>query len=121
MKEVTTYYCSYCRKAFSSRKECEQHEFAEKHSAIANQLYFWDRDWKPIPISENTEAAYGIYCATDEAFNFVNQLMSDGGLDTLIEDCGNIGAGHYFFDDQWYCVEDCQKRLDSWREKFNND
>lgn len=116
----TTYYCEICGKAFTSKEECETHEFDERYSARKNDLQMYDRDWKRLDLNAPLDNLYAFCAETDEAFDFMEMRHKENGYDTPACDCGCTGAGHYFFNSMWYKLEDCEELLKKIRRNFEN-
>lgn len=120
MTSKTTYYCDCCGKAFDNERECEKHEFSERYAARQNDLLMWNDKWQKLSLSTPACDIYFFYAETDEAFDFVEKQHREFGCDSVREDCGCTGAGHYFYDGMWYKLEDCEKYLKEIRRKFEN-
>lgn len=121
MTSKTTYYCEYCGKAFESKEECEKHEYNERYSAREKDLHLWNEKWERLPLTSSVNHIYNFYAETDEAFDFVEKMHRAEEFETVSEDSGCAGAGHYFYDGSWHKLEEEEKLLKEIRKEFEDD
>lgn len=104
MTEKTIYVCELCGKTFEDEESCLAHEESEKHKQFENRVAFFNEDGACV---DNIEAAFTIWVADEEAFEYVNELLSEYMYAGIPQDFGGGAFPNTFYVDDngdWRCL-----------------
>lgn len=110
MVKKTVYICSICGKIFDDEKSCLLHEDDERRKQFEKRVTFFDRNGNLV---SNTEEAFTIWIADKEAFNYVNQLLSEYGYVSIPSTFKEAVPNVFYPDDNddWRCLGDDLDKL----------
>lgn len=125
------YVCSICGEKFTKDYECSQHEFEHKSSEWSKKIRFFKKKQDKmieLPLSpDSIDDAEFIYCADEEAWDFLSEILDEAGYNGPNEDCV-YGNKFYACDSdnyKWYDViqriNECHEILDSMNQSIGED
>ena len=131
MNKQIFYICDICGEKFTNESECRQHEFEHKSSKWSKKIHFFKKmrdKMVELPVSpDSIEDVEFIYCADEEAWDFLSEIFDEVGYDGFDEDCG-YGSKFYAYDfdcNLWYDVgqrmNKCHDILDSMNQFIGED
>lgn len=104
MTEKTIYVCDLCGETFDDEESCLFHEEKEKRKQFENRVVFLNDDVTRV---DNIEEAYTIWVADEEAFEYVNELLSEYNYASIPEDFEEGEFPNTFYVDDnadWRCL-----------------
>lgn len=104
MTEKTIYVCDICGETFDDEESCLFHEESEKRKQFENRVAFFNADGACV---DNIEAAFIIWVADEEAFEYVNELLSEYMYAGIPQDFGGGAFPNVFYVDDnadWRCL-----------------
>lgn len=104
MTEKTIYVCDICGETFDDEESCLFHEESEKRKQFENRVAFFNADGACV---DNIEAAFIIWVADEEAFEYVNELLSEYMYAGIPQDFGGGAFPNTFYVDDnadWRCL-----------------
>lgn len=131
MNRQIFYVCDICGEKFTKESECRQHEFEHKSSKWSKKIRFFKKNcgkMVELPISLNSiDAVEYIYCADEEAWDFLSEMFDETGYRGPDENC-EYGSKFYACDSDsytWYDVvqqmNKCHEILDSMNQNIGED
>ena len=131
MNKQIFYVCDICGEKFAKESECRRHEFEHKSSEWSKKIRFFKKKQDKmveLPLSpDSIDDAEFIYCADEEAWDFLSKIYDEADCYGLDEDCG-YGSKFYAYDfdfNFWYDVgkrmNECHEILDSMNQFIGED
>lgn len=105
MTEKTLYICDFCGETFNNEDSCLIHEEREKHKKFKNRVAFFDGDGNQVG---DSDCAFTIWVADKEAFDYVNELLSEDYATIPLDFEGKEFPNTFYYDENgdWRCLSD---------------
>ena len=131
MNRQIFYVCDICGEKFTDESECCHHEFEHKSLEWGKKIRFFKKEQDrmvELPVSPNSiEDVEFIYCADEEAWDFLSEIFDEVGYNGPGDHCG-YGSKFYACnpnDYTWYDVvqqmNKCHEILDSMNQNIGED
>lgn len=131
MNRQIFYVCDICGEKFTNESECRLHEFEHKTSKWNKKIRFFKKKQNKmveLPVSpDSIEDVEFIYCADEEAWDFLSEIFDEVGYNGPDEHC-EYGSKFYACDSDdytWYDVvqqmNKCHEILDSINQSIGED